>query len=161
MSWDLELWIILPSLKCHVKAEFCRPDLSICLQPFTDVANRMFTVYKSLLHMSSSLTAGTALTCVPSSDLHAECGSSFTLYGSDGKARREMPALGEMLRCLTGRCPHEYEMYGCYCGQEGGGPPLDQLDRSAAAGRADVLQLIHTSERSRSVLTKTHCVHPK
>uniref|UniRef100_A0A3B5QI30 Phospholipase A2-like central domain-containing protein n=1 Tax=Xiphophorus maculatus TaxID=8083 RepID=A0A3B5QI30_XIPMA len=41
----------------------------------------------------------------------------------------EMPALGEMLRCLTGRCPHEYEMYGCYCGQEGAGLPLDQLDR--------------------------------
>uniref|UniRef100_A0A3B3U8Q8 Phospholipase A2-like central domain-containing protein n=1 Tax=Poecilia latipinna TaxID=48699 RepID=A0A3B3U8Q8_9TELE len=42
-----------------------------------------------------------------------------------------LPALGEMLRCLTGRCPHEYEMYGCYCGQEGAGLPLDQLDRSA------------------------------
>ncbi|XP_035526872.1 otoconin-90-like [Morone saxatilis] len=40
-----------------------------------------------------------------------------------------MPAFGEMLHCLTGRCPHEYEMYGCYCGQEGGGPPRDQLDR--------------------------------
>uniref|UniRef100_A0A3Q0RIE4 Phospholipase A2 n=1 Tax=Amphilophus citrinellus TaxID=61819 RepID=A0A3Q0RIE4_AMPCI len=26
----------------------------------------------------------------------------------------------------------KYEMYGCYCGQEGGGQPLDQLDRSAA-----------------------------
>uniref|UniRef100_A0A4W6CKS2 Phospholipase A2-like central domain-containing protein n=1 Tax=Lates calcarifer TaxID=8187 RepID=A0A4W6CKS2_LATCA len=58
-----------------------------------------------------------------------ECSRSFTLYGSDGRARREMPALGEMLHCLTGRCPHEYEMYGCYCGQEGGGRPLDQLDR--------------------------------
>uniref|UniRef100_UPI0037E76AD7 otoconin-90 n=1 Tax=Semicossyphus pulcher TaxID=241346 RepID=UPI0037E76AD7 len=34
-----------------------------------------------------------------------------------------------MLFCLTGRCPHEYEMYGCYCGQEGGGQPQDQLDR--------------------------------
>uniref|UniRef100_A0A3B4TL35 Phospholipase A2-like central domain-containing protein n=1 Tax=Seriola dumerili TaxID=41447 RepID=A0A3B4TL35_SERDU len=45
-------------------------------------------------------------------------------------SRREMPALGEMLHCLTGRCPHEYEMYGCYCGQEGGGQPLDQLDRN-------------------------------
>uniref|UniRef100_A0A7N8XMW1 Phospholipase A2-like central domain-containing protein n=1 Tax=Mastacembelus armatus TaxID=205130 RepID=A0A7N8XMW1_9TELE len=41
-----------------------------------------------------------------------------------------LPALGEMLHCLTGRCPHEYEMYGCYCGQEGAGLPLDQLDRS-------------------------------
>ncbi|XP_075953340.1 otoconin-90 [Anarhichas minor] len=58
-----------------------------------------------------------------------ECSRSFTLYGSDGRARREMPALGEMLHCLTGRCPHEYEMYGCYCGQEGGGRPQDQLDR--------------------------------
>ncbi|XP_056247760.1 otoconin-90 isoform X2 [Seriola aureovittata] len=58
-----------------------------------------------------------------------ECSRSLTLYGSDGRARREMPALGEMLHCLTGRCPHEYEMYGCYCGQEGGGQPLDQLDR--------------------------------
>ncbi|XP_030607772.1 otoconin-90 [Archocentrus centrarchus] len=58
-----------------------------------------------------------------------ECSHSFNVYGSDGQSRREMPALGEMLRCLTGRCPHEYEMYGCYCGQEGGGQPLDQLDR--------------------------------
>ncbi|XP_049931069.1 otoconin-90 [Epinephelus moara] len=58
-----------------------------------------------------------------------ECSRSFTLYGNDGRARREMPALGEMLHCLTGRCPHEYEMYGCYCGQEGGGQPQDQLDR--------------------------------
>uniref|UniRef100_A0A8C9ZZT9 Phospholipase A2-like central domain-containing protein n=1 Tax=Sander lucioperca TaxID=283035 RepID=A0A8C9ZZT9_SANLU len=56
---------------------------------------------------------------------------SFTVFGSDGRARREMAALGEMLHCLTGRCPHEYEMYGCYCGQEGGGQPQDQLDRSA------------------------------
>lgn len=44
-----------------------------------------------------------------------------------------MPALGDMLHCLTGRCPHEYEMYGCYCGRDGSGPPLDQLDRWAAA----------------------------
>uniref|UniRef100_A0A096M039 Phospholipase A2 n=1 Tax=Poecilia formosa TaxID=48698 RepID=A0A096M039_POEFO len=52
-----------------------------------------------------------------------------SVYGGDGRSRRELPALGEMLRCLTGRCPHEYEMYGCYCGQEGAGLPLDQLDR--------------------------------
>uniref|UniRef100_A0A3P9CZ17 Otoconin 90 n=1 Tax=Maylandia zebra TaxID=106582 RepID=A0A3P9CZ17_9CICH len=58
-----------------------------------------------------------------------ECSRSFSVYASDGQSRREMPALGEMLHCLTGRCPHEYEMYGCYCGQEGGGQPLDQLDR--------------------------------
>ncbi|XP_025756218.1 otoconin-90 isoform X8 [Oreochromis niloticus] len=58
-----------------------------------------------------------------------ECSHSFSVYASDGQSRREMPALGEMLHCLTGRCPHEYEMYGCYCGQEGGSQPLDQLDR--------------------------------
>ncbi|KAK5860449.1 hypothetical protein PBY51_021925 [Eleginops maclovinus] len=58
-----------------------------------------------------------------------ECSHSFTLYGGGGAAHRELPALGEMLHCLTGRCPHEYEMYGCYCGQEGGGQPRDQLDR--------------------------------
>uniref|UniRef100_A0A665UPJ1 Phospholipase A2 n=1 Tax=Echeneis naucrates TaxID=173247 RepID=A0A665UPJ1_ECHNA len=58
-----------------------------------------------------------------------ECSRSFSLYGSDGRTRQELPALGEMLHCLTGRCPHEYEMYGCYCGQEAGGQPQDQLDR--------------------------------
>uniref|UniRef100_A0A3P8V9G8 Phospholipase A2-like central domain-containing protein n=1 Tax=Cynoglossus semilaevis TaxID=244447 RepID=A0A3P8V9G8_CYNSE len=54
----------------------------------------------------------------------------FIISAADGKLQRHLPALGEMLHCLTGRCPHEYEMYGCYCGQEGGaGQPLDQLDR--------------------------------
>lgn len=62
----------------------------------------------------------------------AECSLTFTVYGRDGRARRQMASLGEMLHCLTGRCPHEYEMYGCYCGQQGGGQPVDQLDRSAA-----------------------------
>uniref|UniRef100_A0A3P8RZF1 Otoconin 90 n=1 Tax=Amphiprion percula TaxID=161767 RepID=A0A3P8RZF1_AMPPE len=62
-------------------------------------------------------------------NVSSECSFTFSLYSSDGRTRRQMPALGEMLHCLTGRCPHEYEMYGCYCGQEGGGQPLDQLDR--------------------------------
>lgn len=60
----------------------------------------------------------------------AECSNVFTIYGGDGRARRQMASLGEMLRCLTERCPHEYEMYGCYCGRRGGGRPVDQLDRS-------------------------------
>jgi len=67
------------------------------------------------------------------------CSRPFTQYGADGRARRELPALGEMLRCLTGRCPHEYEMYGCYCGQEGGGRPRDRMDRSGAF-REDCIQ---------------------
>ncbi|MEQ2223970.1 hypothetical protein ILYODFUR_002578 [Ilyodon furcidens] len=70
-----------------------------------------------------------------------ECSHSFSVYSSDGRSRREMPALGEMLRCLTGRCPHEYEMYGCYCGQEGGGLPLDQLDRCCFFHRCCLKQI--------------------
>ncbi|XP_061111949.1 otoconin-90 [Conger conger] len=58
-----------------------------------------------------------------------ECSHTFTVYGASGRVQREMPALGEMLHCLTERCPHEYEMHGCYCGQEGRGQPQDQLDR--------------------------------
>ncbi|XP_058869760.1 otoconin-90-like [Acipenser ruthenus] len=59
-----------------------------------------------------------------------ECSSNtFNQYNSNGKINREMPRLGEMLHCLTGRCPHEFEMYGCYCGQEGRGRPVDDLDR--------------------------------
>ncbi|XP_047579743.1 LOW QUALITY PROTEIN: otoconin-90 [Lutra lutra] len=42
---------------------------------------------------------------------------------------RVMPQLGEMLFCLTSRCPEEFESYGCYCGQEGRGEPRDSLDR--------------------------------
>ncbi|XP_030916742.1 otoconin-90 isoform X3 [Geospiza fortis] len=46
-----------------------------------------------------------------------------------GRVERELPQLGEMLFCLTGRCPEEFESYGCYCGQEGRGDPTDALDR--------------------------------
>ncbi|XP_029309111.1 otoconin-90 [Cottoperca gobio] len=76
-----------------------------------------------------SLLESVGLTDIQLQPDSKECSRSFRLYGSDGRVRREMPALGEMLHCLTGRCPHEYEMYGCYCGQEGGGHPQDQLDR--------------------------------
>ncbi|NXC06465.1 OC90 protein, partial [Orthonyx spaldingii] len=46
-----------------------------------------------------------------------------------GRVKRELPQLGEMLFCLTERCPEEFESYGCYCGQEGRGHPTDALDR--------------------------------
>lgn len=59
-----------------------------------------------------------------------ECSTSFLQYSASGQVLRDMSALGEMLRCLTGRCPHEYQHYGCYCGQQGTGNPVDQLDRS-------------------------------
>ncbi|XP_051809608.1 otoconin-90, partial [Acanthochromis polyacanthus] len=76
-----------------------------------------------------SLLESVGLTDIQLQTDSKECSFTFSLYGSDGRTHRQMPALGEMLHCLTGRCPHEYEMYGCYCGQEGGGQPLDQLDR--------------------------------
>uniref|UniRef100_A0A8C8APQ8 Phospholipase A2-like central domain-containing protein n=1 Tax=Otus sunia TaxID=257818 RepID=A0A8C8APQ8_9STRI len=54
---------------------------------------------------------------------------TFLQEKGDGRVKRELPQLGEMLFCLTERCPEEFESYGCYCGQEGRGYPADALDR--------------------------------
>ncbi|XP_047905829.2 otoconin-90 [Anser cygnoides] len=54
---------------------------------------------------------------------------TFLQERGNGRAKRELPQLGEMLFCLTERCPEEFESYGCYCGQEGRGYPTDALDR--------------------------------
>ncbi|ETE59137.1 Otoconin-90, partial [Ophiophagus hannah] len=54
---------------------------------------------------------------------------SFLQWGDNGKLKQEFPQLGEMLYCLTNRCPEEFELYGCFCGQEGRGHPTDELDR--------------------------------
>ncbi|XP_007434854.1 otoconin-90, partial [Python bivittatus] len=53
----------------------------------------------------------------------------FLQLRGNGKLKQELPQLGEMLYCLTNRCPEEFELYGCYCGQEGRGHPTDELDR--------------------------------
>ncbi|XP_034743267.1 otoconin-90 [Etheostoma cragini] len=91
-----------------------------------------------------------------------ECRRPFTVFGGDGRARREMAGLGEMLRCLTGRCPHEYEMYGCYCGQEGGGQPQDQLDRCCFFHRCCLKQLGAMGCRSeRRLSAHVSCDHGK
>uniref|UniRef100_A0A8C3JFY7 Phospholipase A2-like central domain-containing protein n=1 Tax=Calidris pygmaea TaxID=425635 RepID=A0A8C3JFY7_9CHAR len=58
---------------------------------------------------------------------------TFLQERGNGRAKRELPQLGEMLFCLTERCPEEFESYGCYCGQEGGGDPIDTLDRCCFA----------------------------
>ncbi|XP_069815722.1 otoconin-90 [Dendropsophus ebraccatus] len=52
----------------------------------------------------------------------------FQRVKEDGSVKSDLPLLGEMLYCLTGRCPEEFEAYGCYCGQEGTGNPKDVLD---------------------------------
>uniref|UniRef100_A0A3P9LDL1 Otoconin 90 n=1 Tax=Oryzias latipes TaxID=8090 RepID=A0A3P9LDL1_ORYLA len=84
----------------------------------------------------------------------SECSLSFSVSSSDGRSRKEMPALGQMLHCLTGRCPQEYEMYGCYCGREGAGQPVDRLDRCCFFHQCCLKQLSAMgcrAERSRSV----------
>ncbi|XP_066122482.1 otoconin-90 [Saccopteryx bilineata] len=57
------------------------------------------------------------------------CDRLTFLHLGSGDATQAMPQLGEMLFCLTSRCPAEFESYGCYCGQEGRGEPRDALDR--------------------------------
>ncbi|XP_042317604.1 otoconin-90 isoform X2 [Sceloporus undulatus] len=54
---------------------------------------------------------------------------TFLQLRDNGRVKRVLPQLGEMLYCLTDRCPEEFELYGCYCGQEGRGQPTDDLDR--------------------------------
>ncbi|XP_069477744.1 otoconin-90 [Ambystoma mexicanum] len=54
---------------------------------------------------------------------------TFMQLAETGNMKRELPQLGEMLFCLSGRCPQDYESYGCYCGHEGKGDPADTLDR--------------------------------
>nr|XP_009939981.1 PREDICTED: otoconin-90 [Opisthocomus hoazin] len=54
---------------------------------------------------------------------------TFLQERGSGRVKRELPQLGEMLFCLTERCPEEFESYGCYCGQAGRGHPADALDR--------------------------------
>lgn len=54
---------------------------------------------------------------------------TFLQERGNGREKRELPQLGEMLFCLTERCPEEFESYGCYCGKEGRGHPTDALDR--------------------------------
>ncbi|XP_052405180.1 otoconin-90 [Carassius gibelio] len=71
-----------------------------------------------------------------------ECSTSFLQYSASGQVLRDMSALGEMLYCLTGRCPHEYQHYGCYCGQQGTGNPVDQMDRCCFLQQCCLEQLV-------------------
>nr|XP_033785769.1 otoconin-90 [Geotrypetes seraphini] len=66
---------------------------------------------------------------------------TFLQLKENGIVKRELPQLGEMLFCLTGRCPQEFESYGCYCGQEGKGYPADTLDRCCFSHQCCMEQL--------------------
>ncbi|KAM8811093.1 otoconin-90 [Eudromia elegans] len=79
---------------------------------------------------------------------------TFLQERANGRAKRELPQLGEMLFCLTERCPQEFESYGCYCGQEGRGYPTDVLDRCCFSHHCCMEQVkklgCHTERISRS-----------
>ncbi|XP_058299665.1 otoconin-90 [Hylobates moloch] len=65
----------------------------------------------------------------PEETTEKACDRFTFLHLGSGDNMQVMPQLGEMLFCLTSRCPEEFESYGCYCGQEGRGEPRDDLDR--------------------------------
>uniref|UniRef100_A0A8C6NGT4 Phospholipase A2-like central domain-containing protein n=1 Tax=Melopsittacus undulatus TaxID=13146 RepID=A0A8C6NGT4_MELUD len=91
---------------------------------------------------------------------------TFLQERGNGRAKRELPQLGEMLFCLTERCPEEFESYGCYCGQEGRGYPTDALDRCCFSHHCCIEQVMklgcHEERSSRSEVVcfdhKPNCV---
>ncbi|KAG7319656.1 hypothetical protein KOW79_016799 [Hemibagrus wyckioides] len=91
-----------------------------------------------------------------------ECSMTFMQYSSTGEVIREFTALGEMLYCLTGRCPQEYEHYGCYCGQQGSGIPQDNMDRCCFLHQCCLEQLtLLGCRRDRKLNIHTTCHNSK
>ncbi|XDB57245.1 hypothetical protein ABFV05_010861 [Capra hircus] len=78
---------------------------------------------KSLGLAVSSIKSG------PEETSRKACDRLTVLHPGSGDHTRVRSQLGEMLFCLTSRCPEDFESYGCYCGQEGQGEPRDALDR--------------------------------
>uniref|UniRef100_A0A4W2ITE9 Phospholipase A2 n=1 Tax=Bos indicus x Bos taurus TaxID=30522 RepID=A0A4W2ITE9_BOBOX len=78
---------------------------------------------KSLGLAVSSIKSG------PEETSRKACDRLTVLHPGSGDHTRVRSQLGEMLFCLTSRCPEDFEAYGCYCGQEGQGEPRDALDR--------------------------------
>uniref|UniRef100_A0A8D1WYJ8 Otoconin-90 n=1 Tax=Sus scrofa TaxID=9823 RepID=A0A8D1WYJ8_PIG len=93
----------------------------------------MVATAKGVTIMPTSIKSlGVAVSSVKSrpEDSSGKACDRFTfLHRGNGDNTWVMPQLGEMLLCLTARCPEEFEAYGCYCGQEGQGEPRDALDR--------------------------------
>ncbi|XP_012880583.1 PREDICTED: otoconin-90 [Dipodomys ordii] len=69
------------------------------------------------------------------------CDRLSFLHTGGEDSREAMQQLGEMLFCLTSRCPEEFESYGCYCGHAGRGEPRDTLDRCCLSHRCCLEQM--------------------
>ncbi|XP_006879519.1 PREDICTED: otoconin-90 [Elephantulus edwardii] len=69
------------------------------------------------------------------------CDRLTFLHLGSGAHTQGMLQLGEMLFCLTSRCPEEFESHGCYCGREGRGDPRDDLDRCCLSHHCCLEQL--------------------
>ncbi|XP_055987614.1 otoconin-90 [Sorex fumeus] len=85
---------------------------------------------------TSTLYLGSAMSSVkggPGKTAGRACDRLTFVQQENGYNMQGASRLGEMLFCLTSRCPEEFESYGCYCGQEGRGEPRDALDRCCFA----------------------------
>ncbi|XP_027701309.1 otoconin-90 [Vombatus ursinus] len=106
-----------------------RPETIALLRPMQPVS-----IMKGITNALSGLKSGDsdaqALESIPKETREKDCDRfTFVQLGDSGEVKQEMPQIGEMLFCLTARCPEDFESYGCYCGQEGRGDPIDPLDR--------------------------------
>lgn len=50
---------------------------------------------------------------------------------NEGRSKRGVLHLYNMVKCATGCDPLSYKGYGCYCGFLGSGQPVDPIDRYA------------------------------
>ncbi|ELK38137.1 Otoconin-90, partial [Myotis davidii] len=84
--------------------------------------------------------------------------STFLRLGA-GEDTQVMPQLGQMLFCLTARCPEEFESYGCYCGHEGRGEPRDALDRCLCSAQPELAFVVRVACRSQPCTRKEALAH--
>ncbi|XP_043922981.1 otoconin-90 isoform X3 [Protopterus annectens] len=88
--------------------------------------------------------------------------STFQILKENGQLKHELPHLGEMLFCLAGQCSQKFERYGCFCGWEGKGQPLDQLDRCCFLHQCCIDQIKRLGCRlSQSSSTHVTCMENK